>query len=616
MYFKVVNGAIEKDAKTILEEVNMEIKEKDHIAMVGRNGAGKTTLLNALVDNSLFSEGVGEDKFTISKVGKMEVGFLKQNIRYTGEDTLESYILAVYHDILEVEEQIKRLEKKISCGEALESDMVKYSELYSYYQNIGGYDYKKEYLTALTKNGFLESDLSRKISSFSGGEQTKINFVRLLLSKPDLLLLDEATNHLDIEATLWLEEYLKNYPKAFVLVSHDRMFINQVANKIYEVEFGTTNLYLGNYEYFLKEKSRRYEALVKSYERQQKEIQRLQRIVDRFRYKPSKASMAMSKLHQIERMKIIDKPKRENTTTFHVHFENFFVSGRTVMSINHLEYGYQNVLGKVNLTIERGRRIGIVGANGTGKSTFLKTIIGSIPSISGNVELGYHTKVAYFDQQFEDLNNDLSVYEEFSLSFPEMNELQKRSCLASFLFYDEDIHKKIAVLSGGEKVRLQLCKIVYSKANFLILDEPTNHLDIYSKEKLEEVLQDYPGTILFVSHDRYFLKKIADAIIDFDENNTYYDYGYEDYLQKRKEKEVELPVSIPEKNTLKKEKKKRTHSSEALEKKIEKLERQIDEDKAKLFLEEVYTDPVKYKEIEEEIERLEDELNKYLLLWS
>mgnify|MGYP005776799399 FL=1 len=613
MYFKVVNGAIEKEAKTILEEINMEIKEKDHIAIVGRNGAGKTTLLSALIDNSLFREGVGEEKFQISKVGRMEVGFLKQNISYTENDTLESYILDIYKDILEIEEKINELEKKISGGDALESDMVKYSELYSYYQNIGGYDYKKEYLTALTKNGFLEKDLSRKISSFSGGEQTKINFVRLLLSKPDLLLLDEPTNHLDIEAILWLEDYLKNYPKAFVLVSHDRTFINRVANKIYEIEYGMMDLYVGNYDYFLEEKSRRYYALVKSYEKQQKEIQRLQRIVERFRYKPSKASMAMSKLHQIERMNLIDKPKKENTATFHVKFQDFVESGRTVMNINHLKYGYQNILGEVNLTIEKGRRIGIVGANGTGKSTFLKTIMGSVPCISGNVELGYHTKVAYFDQQFASLNNNLTVYEEFSLSFPEMNELEKRSCLASFLFFEEDIHKKIEVLSGGEKVRLQLCKVIYSKANFLILDEPTNHLDIYSKEKLEEILRAYPGTILFVSHDRYFIKKLADAIIDFDDHNTYYDYGYEDYLEKRKEKELSTPVL--EKVTMKKDKKKHINHSEALDKKIRELEKQIDEAKAKLFLEEVYSDPGKYRELEEEIERLEDELNACLIKW-
>ena len=613
MYFKVVNGAIEKEAKTILEEVNMEIKEKDHIAIVGRNGAGKTTLLSALIDNSLFREGVGEEKFQISKVGRMEVGFLKQNISYTENDTLESYILDIYKDILEIEEKINELEKKISGGDALESDMVKYSELYSYYQNIGGYDYKKEYLTALTKNGFLEKDLSRKISSFSGGEQTKINFVRLLLSKPDLLLLDEPTNHLDIEAILWLEDYLKNYPKAFVLVSHDRTFINRVANKIYEIEYGMMDLYVGNYDYFLEEKSRRYDALVKSYEKQQKEIQRLQRIVERFRYKPSKASMAMSKLHQIERMNLIDKPKKENTATFHVKFQDFVESGRTVMNINHLKYGYQNILGEVNLTIEKGRRIGIVGANGTGKSTFLKTIMGSVPCISGSVELGYHTKVAYFDQQFKSLNNNLTVYEEFSLSFPEMNELEKRSCLASFLFFEEDIHKKIEVLSGGEKVRLQLCKVIYSKANFLILDEPTNHLDIYSKEKLEEILRAYPGTILFVSHDRYFIKKLADAIIDFDDHNTYYDYGYEDYLEKRKEKELSTPVL--EKVTMKKDKKKHINHSEALDKKIRELEKLIDEAKAKLFLEEVYSDPGKYRELEEEIERLEDELNACLIKW-
>lgn len=615
MYFKVVNGAVEIDAKTILEEVNIEIKEKDHIAIVGANGAGKTTLMRALIDNSLFSEGVGEDKFTISKVGSIDVGFLKQNTRYTGDDTLESYILSVYHDIVQVEEKIEKLEAKISDGKALESDLTMYSELYSYYQNIGGYDYKKEYLTALTKNGFSNSDLQRKITSFSGGEQTKINFVKLLLSKPNLLLLDEPTNHLDIEAIDWLEDYLKNYPKAFVLVSHDRMFINRVVNKIYEIQFGTTNLYLGNYEYFELEKKRRFDALLKSYERQQKEIARLQRIADRFRYKPSKASMAMSRLHQIERMKIISKPKKDNINTFHVTFKDFLESGRTVINICHLQFGYHSILGEVNLTIEKGRRVGIVGHNGSGKSTFLKTIMGIIPCKGGSVELGYHTKVAYFDQQFENLDNSLSVYEEFSLSFPNMNELEKRSCLASFLFFDEDIHKKIAVLSGGEKVRLQLCKIVYSKANFLILDEPTNHLDIYSKEKLEEVLQDYPGTILFVSHDRYFIKKIADAIIDFDDHNAYYDYGYEDYLKKKEEKELNTSNFL-KKDILKKEKKKHNSHNESLDKKIGKLEKQIDELKEKLFLEEIYTDPAKYKEIEEKIEKLEEELNQCLLEWS
>ena len=614
MYFKVVNGAVEIDAKTIIEEVNLEIKDKDHIAIVGRNGAGKSTLLKAIINPDMFSEGVGEEKFGINSLGSFHIGFLKQNEGLLEDHTLLDEILEVYRPIIEVEKRMKRLEEKLASGLASMKDTSEYVELEEYYKNIGGYDYKKEYLMALTKNGFTESDLEKSVSSFSGGEQTKISFIKLVLSKPDLLLLDEPTNHLDISGVEWLEEYLRNYPKTFMVVSHDRMFINRVANKIYEIEYGELILYHGNYYTYEKEKRARREAYIKNYERQQKEIARLQRIADRFRYKPSKARMALSKLKQIERMVKIEAPEKENRTTFHANFLDFKESGRVVLSVDHLKFGYSNSLGEATFTLDKGRRLGIVGGNGSGKSTLLKTIMGYLPSISGTYEFGYHVTAAYFDQQFDTLDVYLTVYEDFKTKFPLKNDFEIRSALASFMFYAEDIDKKIEVLSGGEKVRLALCELVYSNANFLILDEPTNHLDILSKEKLEDVLKNYPGTILFVSHDRYFIKKIADSILDFSDGKiSYYDCSYEDYLIKKKEREE--PVQKEEKRPVKvkRENKKNNH---LIDKQISKLEREIDKLKEQLFLEEIYTNKEKYQEVGDKIKDLEDELNELLLSWD
>lgn len=616
MYFKIVNGAVEVGEKTILEEINMEIKDKDHIAIVGRNGVGKTTLLKALINPTLLSEGVGENHFQVTILGSPVIGYLKQNEGAHDDKTLKEAILELYQPILDLEQKLKKLEKKMEKKEASLEEIDRYILYQEEYQNIGGYDYQKEYLKAFSKNGFCEEDLSKKLSSFSGGELTKINFIKLLLSKPDLLILDEPTNHLDIDAILWLEEYLAHYPKTFVLVSHDRMFINHVANKIYEIEYGATILYHGNYAFYEKEKKARYELALKNYEKQQKEIARLQRIVDRFRYKPSKASMAMSKLKQIERMEKIEAPKKENQKTFRTTFPHFKESGRVVLTVRDLRFGYTTSLKEVSFTLEKGRRLGIVGKNGTGKSTLLKTIMGRIPPLSGDITFSYQVTTAYFDQQFDTLDPNLTVYAEFQKSYPNANDYEIRSALARFLFYEEDINKQISVLSGGEKVRLQLCKVVYSGANFLILDEPTNHLDILCKEKLEEVLESYPGTILFVSHDRYFIQKIADSILDFTNSKvTYYDYSYEDYLEKKKETEMVTIEELqkPEKMQHERlEKKKKNHS---LDEKIRKLEKELEQLQAQRYLEEVYLNPIKYQEVENKIKVLEEQLNELLAKW-
>lgn len=608
MYLKIVNARVDILNKSILEQVNMEIKDKDHIAIIGRNGVGKTTLLKALVDNTMFEEGTGEEKFNIYKVGKPVIGYLKQNEGLNNVNTLLEEILLAYQDIIKIEDKLHKLEIKLN-NNPLKEEIYQYTELQDYYKNIGGYEYKKEYLNALLKNGFTENDFNKKISSFSGGEQTKISFIKLLLSKPDLLVLDEPTNHLDIEAILWLEEYLENYNNAFVVVSHDRMFINHVANKIYEIEYGEMILYNGNYEYYEEEKKKRYEINLHNYERYQKEVKRLQSIADRFRYKPSKASMAMAKLKQIERMDKVFKPDKADTKTFKINFPNFLESGKVVLSVLDLKFGYKYALGKASFTLNRGDRLGVIGANGTGKSTLLKTIMGIIPKIGGSYSMGINVIPAYYDQQFSTFLPQDTVYEAFKKEFPLMNDYEIRSSLARFLFGSEDIDKKIMVLSGGEKVRLQLAIVVFKKANLLILDEPTNHLDIISKEKLEDVLKSYPGTIIFVSHDRYFVKKIATSILELENNNVkYYAYNYEEYLEKKRVENSQIKA--------KKESRDNKKIAANIDIKITKIEKEIASLKEKLFLEEVYLNQVKYQEIEGKIRILEDKLNRLLKSWE
>ncbi len=616
MYYKVTNGSVTIDAKTILEEINIEIKEKDKIAIIGRNGAGKTTLLKVLISNDMLSEGVAEEKFSIFKSGINSIGYLRQeNLNIS--NTLLDEILLVYKPLIEIEIKLKKLEEEMELGSNSEAS-YKYTELLDKYKILGGYQYKKEYTTALIKFGFSEEDKTKLLSSFSGGERTKIALLKLLLSKPDLLFLDEPTNHLDIDAIEWLEDYLKNYKGALILVSHDRMFIDKVTNKIYEIEYGRLESYIGNYSFYEKEKKRRYEKALNDYEAQQMEIKRLQRIADRFRYKPSKASMAMSKLKQIERMVKLDKPEKANLKTFNWRDKEFRESGKLVLKVDNLEIGYLNILNKVSFELFRGDRLGIIGKNGVGKSTLLKTLMGMIPSLAGKYELGLKVMVGYFDQQLETLNPHNSIYEEFSETFKDATDLQIRSFLANFMFYQDDVDKKISVLSGGEKVRLELAKVIFENPNFLILDEPTNHLDILSKMKLEELLINYKGTVLFVSHDRYFVSKIAKSLLVFGDRETnYFNLNYEEYLELKKANQEDEVILVSEKpkivKTLNKEQNK---NIKRLEKDINNKENKIKELKEYLFEPDVYSDYKKVNDINNTILELESELVKLMEEWE
>ncbi len=514
MNFKITNGSVEYGAETILEEINIEIKEKEKIAIIGRNGAGKSTLLKAIINNDLLTQGTGEEKFNIYKEGNPVIGYLKQMEFEDDQITMIDEILKVYKPITNLEQKIEQIVEKMQTDKS-EELAKEYSKAMDKYEFLDGYTYKKEYETAINKFGFSSEDKLKKISEFSGGQRTKIAFIKLLLSKPDILLLDEPTNHLDIETIEWLEQYLKNYSKSVVIVSHDRMFLNKIVNKVYEIEYGVTTAYSGNYTFFEEQKKINYEKQLKDYEYQQKEIKRLNDIVTRFKYKPTKAKMAMSKLKQIERMVKIEAPNKYDLTTFKTNFIIEKQSGKDVLFAKDLEIGYDKTLQKVSLNVYRGQKIGIIGENGIGKSTLLKTLVGIIPKISGEFEFGHNVQIGYFDQQMALLDSEKTVLEDFSEEFPNLTTTELRNSLAAFMFYGEDVFKKINMLSGGEKVRLQLCKILKKGPNLLILDEPTNHMDIIGKESLELLLKEYTGTIIFVSHDRFFVNKIADTLLIF-----------------------------------------------------------------------------------------------------
>ena len=621
MKYTIKNAAISLNGEPILTDINFEITDTSHIAIVGRNGAGKTTLLNALIHNEMLEEGFLEEKFEIHKIGTCTIGYLEQITFNDEKRTLIEEIKKCYPELLELEQKLEKLVKKLEENSS-EKTIGEYTTALDRFELLGGYSYQKEYEIMLKKFGFSESDKEKSISSFSGGERTKIAFSKLLLGKQDILLLDEPTNHLDIKAIEWLENYLKDYKKAFIIVSHDRMFLNNTVNTIYDISYKKVTKYIGNYEVYEKQKKENYEKTLKDYERQQKEIERLNALYEKFRAKPTKAKMALAKLHMIERMDKIERPLKTNEKTFKTNLNKMQPSGKNVLSLKDLEVGYDHTLAKFSLEIMQGQKIGVIGANGTGKSTLLKTLAGLIKPIKGHISFGYHVHIGYFDQNLEMINNEHTLLEEFKASFPECLESDARSALGAFLFSGNDVAKKINVLSGGEKVRLQLCKILYQKPNFLILDEPTNHLDLIGKQQLESILTDYKGTILFVSHDRYFVKKIASALIVFDDFGAkFYPYDYETYKEKEKSLEKQSHIELQIIPT--KQKKNITnHTSDykkelaKIDKEITKLEGEKKKWEKELYKEENYTDYQKINDLQQHIEEVEKKLSSLEKKWE
>lgn len=623
MRIEIINGSVEYDGNTVLSEINFSVSDKEKIALVGRNGSGKTSILKCISGEVPLVSGTGDEKFSFSISGAPKIGYLQQ-VSLNDELTLRQEILSAYKDVVGLENKLQNLLDRMSENPS-DENVGAYSRAMERFENIGGYLYKKEYLTAVSKFGFSAEDLDKKLSCFSGGQRTKIALMKLLLEKPDVLLLDEPTNHLDIAAVEWLEGYLKNYKNSVVIVSHDRMFLDRIVGVVYEIEYGVTTRYKGNYTAFLAQKQQAYDKALKDAKWKSAEIDRLRKIVERFRYKATKAAMAQSKLKEIERIGTVETPRRFDTSTFASSFQPEYESVRDALFVKDLVFGYDKPLGEISLAVERGQKIGVIGSNGTGKSTLLKTITGLIPPLSGDVRFGVKTRVGYFDQTIAATKSELSVLEDFRAEFPELNDGEIRKTLGGFLLSGDDVFKCVKDLSGGEKVRLALSKIFRRRPNFLILDEPTNHMDIIGKETLEKLLMDFSGTVIVVSHDRYLINRVAKSLIVFENGGVrYFDGTFDEYEEREKETAEEVAKEKPEKTKKtggeryveSKEEARRKHRVEFLEKKITALEEELSRAQAKLDDETVNTDYKKVMAVEEEIKTIEEKLDPLITEWT
>lgn len=499
MFYQITDGTVTVGGQTVLSHFDFEIKGTEKIALVGPNGAGKTTLLRLIageleLDRDDRREGPG-----VAGSHRMTVGILHQSSRTDWDKTVEEILL-----------------------EACPS-REKFSR--------ERFDYETEYNKLFTGFGFSREQKDRRLSSFSGGEQTKICLIRLLLMKPDILLLDEPTNHLDVRTVEWLEGYLKSYDRAAVVVSHDRFFLDKVAEAVYELQNGHLKRYPGNYTRYREQKRKDLAIQRKAYERQQAEIQRLEALVEQFKNKPNKASFARSRRSILNRMERIPEPEGDDVHIFTGELEPRLPGSKWVIEAEKLKVGYSKTLLELSLRVRRGQKIGIIGENGVGKSTLLKTIAGLVEPLGGKCVLGNHTLMGYFDQQTAALSSEKQVVEHFHDLFPGMTQKQVRQTLGAYLFKGKDAGKRVADLSGGEKARLVLAELLTERPNLFLLDEPTNHMDISAKETFESAFRAYKGTILFISHDRYFIRQVADAILVLDGRSVmYYPFGYEHYL--------------------------------------------------------------------------------------
>ncbi len=624
MVYQIKNSSVEFGASIILRRINFEIRGNEKIAIVGRNGSGKTTLLKLISGEIEMTKIEGEESF-IAKSPRLEIGYLKQNPFENLDVTVDFEMKKVFASILAKKERLDSLISLMDKGLASAEDIELYTRLHEEFETLGGYFYEKDYNILLQGFGFSLEDKQRKLCEFSGGQLTKLGFIKLLLSKPAVLLLDEPTNHLDINSVEWLEGYLKDYPRAVVIVSHDRMFLDKVASVVYEIEYGETKRYTGNYSTFVRTKEANYAEQEKAYKLQQAEIQRLRTLIEKFRGTPTKVSMTDSKLKQIEHMVKIAEPRKFDTKSFRASFTPNRETGKDVLTVKNLEIGYSFPLCRVNMNQYKKQKIGIIGGNGLGKSTFLKTIVGAIPKLSGDFSFGWQVDVGYFDQQMVQYTSNKTVLDDFWDLFPTLTESEARGALGAFMFTQDEVFKTVDLLSGGEKVRLALCKILQRKPNLLILDEPTNHMDMIGKETLEKMLSEFDGSILFVSHDRYFVKKLAEALLVFEgKSATFFDYTYDEYSLKKSEGTLPFTAQVEEKAKeevpkkgkeaflASKEKAKMEKRLVKLNEKMEALDTEITNKKAEMASDEITSDYVRLCQLGEEIELLEGELFEIL----
>ncbi|MGN0205251.1 MAG: ribosomal protection-like ABC-F family protein [Coprococcus sp.] len=502
MLYQIIDGTLAAGGEIVLEHFDFEIKGRDRIAVVGPNGAGKTTLLRLIAGELSLERDDRRQMVGVRLARNVTVGMLGQQAFTETERTVEEELMAI-------------------CPARDTWDRERF-------------EFEQKYDRIFTGFGFSKADKGKKLSEFSGGEQTKIALIRLLLMQPDILLLDEPTNHLDVETVEWLERYLCSYPKAVVMVSHDRFFLDRTAEIVYELTGRRLLRYVGNYTEYRRQKYKKLEIQKKQYEQQQAEIARLEELIERFKHKPKKAAFARSKKKVLERMEKLPKPQALEEHLFTGDLLPAVPGSKWVMETEKLQIGYDRPLLEMSLRVRKGQKIGIIGPNGAGKSTFLKTAAGLIPPVKGRCQTGINIQMGYFDQQTAALDSEEQVLEHFHRLFPAMMEKEARQYLAAYLFGGADVCKTVSQLSGGEKSRLVLAEILALRPNFLVLDEPTNHMDIPAKETLESAFRAYKGTILFVSHDRYFIEQVADALLIFENGEaSYYPFGYRHYLERK-----------------------------------------------------------------------------------
>lgn len=611
----------------VFSNVKMEINDKDRIAIVGRNGAGKSTLLKIISGEIDFDSG----ERTVSK--DTTIGYLSQEFIVREDLSIYEEMITCFNEIIELEKELEKISYELT-SENIESNpglLDKYDRLQNQVLTHKDYHYKSKIDSVLYGLDFDKEVFDKKISTFSGGEKTRLSMAKLLLSEPDLLILDEPTNHLDMENVAWLENYLSSYNGAIVIVSHDRYFIDKVVNVVYNLEFGKLKKYVGNYSNFLRQYEEDYEKNLKEYVSQQKDIKRLEEFVQKNIARASTSKMAKSRQKVLDKMEIIDNPRKDDKAA-NIEFRIKEQSGRDVLIINDLQVGYEEQVGqKYNFSVYKGDRLAIVGKNGIGKSTLIKTIAKKQKKLGGNIQYGSKVSLGYYDQKQAEFESSKTILNELWDEYPLMKEAEVRTVLGRFLFRGDDVLKIVRDLSGGEKARLQLAKLMLEKNNLLILDEPTNHLDITSKQVLEEALENYEGTILFVSHDRYFINKIANKVFDItEEGYNIYLGNYDYYLEKREQEKIakrlkeekiaEAVVKEVNDYVLSKEEKRRIRKLERtrdeLIVQIDELESKIKIVNGELMKEEVYTDAVKTQEwngkLKELISELEEKNNSWL----
>lgn len=626
-------------ADLVLSNIKLEIHTRDRIALVGRNGSGKSTLLKIIAGELAYDSG------EIIKPKEVTIGFLDQHTGLVSDRTIWDEMLTVFEDLRSMEKRLRNLEQEMAKEETY-TDEGKYKQILSEYdylqhefKELGGYQYEADIRSVLHGLNFSTFNYQEtKISNLSGGQKTRLALGKLLLSNPDILILDEPTNHLDIDTLTWLEQYLQSYDGAILIVSHDRYFLDKLVNQVYECAQTTLTKYVGNYSQYLVQKAENYERDLKMYEKQQDEIARMKEFIAKNLTRASTTKRAQSRRKALERMQMIDKPHRDDKSA-NFSFQIERQSGNEVLNVVDLAIGYgANQISKnIHFRIQRGDSIALLGPNGVGKSTLLKTIVGQLQALSGNIHFGANVTIAYYDQEQANLTSNKRVLNELWDEYPTKTEKEIRTILGNFLFSGDDVLKNVSTLSGGEKARLSLAKLMMLNANFLILDEPTNHLDLDSKEILENALVDFPGTILFVSHDRYFINRIATKVFELSTNGvTEYLGDYDYYIEKKEEmmeiqklseesehnqtqepaSDLDAKTRYEQEKELKKLERQKKRRVEEIETLIESLEMEIAEKEQQFLHPEIYSDHTKVAELNKEIEKAKAKIETLLEEWS